>query len=338
MTYNHLFSILLVLAGACFMLVSIAHARKIAPSLPGIYQKRWRTLTALMVSFVGGYLIFIAILITDLPLPVELVTSIVFLGGAIFVFLTIHLSRQTVARLLEKDRLLQKANQHLEKRVQERTSSLEKVSLEKMKTAEQLDLLNTELSHILDTTTTGIRVIDTEFNVLRVNQSFCRMIGKSEEELVGHQCYQSFSDPSCKAGCGLRHIQDGKDKHEFFTEKTLMDGRIIHFHITAVPFRNNSGTLLGVVEDFQDITELVQEQRAREQMQIKLLHTSKLESVGQLSAGIAHEINTPIQFISTNIDFIRDSFEDISRIIEEVKQLIDSPPSPQVDTKQRLPP
>lgn len=337
MTSHYLVSILFVLAGAGFLLVSIAHARKLSPSLPGIYQKRWRTLTGFMVFFFCSYLFLIAILISHLPIAFELVTGILCIGGAIFVFLTILLSRKTVANLLEKDQLLQGANQHLEKRVQERTRALEKESQEKKETAEQLDLLNTELSHILDTTTTGIRVIDTEFNVLRVNKSFCKMIGKSEKELVGHQCYENFSDPSCKAGCGLRHIQDGKEKHEFFTEKTLMDGRTIHFHITAVPFRNSHGTLLGVVEDFQNITELVQEQKAREQMQIKLLHTSKLESVGQLSAGIAHEINTPIQFIGTNIDFIRDSFKDISHIVNEVQQFLDLP-TDEEDPKQKMAP
>lgn len=329
MTSHHLVSIVLVLTGACFLLVSIAHAQKIAPNLPDIYQKRWRTLTAFMISFFCGYLFFIAILISQLSLPVELVTGIVFLGGAIFVFLITHLSNQTVNSLLEKDRLLQETNQHLEERVLERTRALEKESQAKIKTAKQLDLLNTELSHILDTTTTGIRVIDTEFNVLRVNSSFCRMMGKSEQELIGHKCYTNFSDPSCQAGCGLKHIQAGKDKHEFLTEKTLLDGKTIYVHITAVPFRDTHGTLLGVVEDFQNITELVQEQKAREQMQIKLLHTSKLESVGQLSAGIAHEINTPIQFIGTNIDFIRDSFKDISTLIDKVKQLLGLPESKQ---------
>ncbi|MBU1454938.1 MAG: PAS domain-containing protein [Proteobacteria bacterium] len=335
MTSQHLVSILLVLAGAAFMFVSIAHARKIAPSLPGIFQKRWRTLTVFMIFFFCGYLFFVAIQVSHLPIPVELVTGIVFLGGAVFVFLTILLSRQTVISLLEKDRLLQEANRHLEKRVQERTRALETESQAKKETAKKLDLLNTELSHILDTTTTGIRVIDTEFNVLRVNKSFCTMIGKSEEELIGHHCYKNFSDPSCKAGCGLQYIRDGKDKHEFLTEKVLMDGRTMHFHITAVPFRDSHGTLLGVVEDFQDITELVQEQKAREQMQVKLLHTSKLESVGQLSAGIAHEINTPIQFIGTNIDFIRDSFKDISHIVSQVKRLLDLP-DPEGISQQQL--
>ena len=53
-----------------------------------------------------------------------------------------------------------------------------------------------------------------------------------------------------------------------------------------------------------DITE-------RRQREVQQLHSQKLESVGQLAAGIAHEINTPIQFIGDNINFMREAFRDI---------------------------
>jgi two-component system NtrC family sensor kinase len=50
--------------------------------------------------------------------------------------------------------------------------------------------------------------------------------------------------------------------------------------------------------------------------QTRLLQAQKLEAVGQLAAGIAHEINTPAQFISSNIDFIENSFLDIKCLID----------------------
>ena len=53
-----------------------------------------------------------------------------------------------------------------------------------------------------------------------------------------------------------------------------------------------------------DITE-------RRQHEVQQLHSQKLESVGQLAAGIAHEINTPIQFIGDNINFMKEAFRDI---------------------------
>jgi signal transduction histidine kinase len=58
-------------------------------------------------------------------------------------------------------------------------------------------------------------------------------------------------------------------------------------------------------------------------MEQQLLRGQKLEAVGQLAAGIAHEINTPIQFVSDNIRFLKDSFADLSTLIEHLKSLED---------------
>ncbi len=56
----------------------------------------------------------------------------------------------------------------------------------------------------------------------------------------------------------------------------------------------------------------------------ELLTAQKLESVGRLAAGIAHEINTPVQFVSDNLQFIRASMTDVAAVIQAYRDLKDA--------------
>lgn len=60
--------------------------------------------------------------------------------------------------------------------------------------------------------------------------------------------------------------------------------------------------------------------KEREEAEAQLLHAQKLESVGQLAAGIAHEINTPTQFVSSNIDFLTEAFAHIKLVLEDFRK------------------
>ena len=64
-----------------------------------------------------------------------------------------------------------------------------------------------------------------------------------------------------------------------------------------------------------DITE-------RRILKVQLAQAQKLEAIGQLASGIAHEINTPIQYIGDNIRFLKDGFDDLITLLEKYNQLL----------------
>jgi PAS domain S-box-containing protein len=75
-----------------------------------------------------------------------------------------------------------------------------------------------------------------------------------------------------------------------------------------------------------DITEYKRAQHDRQQMEHELQLSQKLEAVGQLAAGIAHEINTPIQFVGDTFAFLRSAFADLlalSAVQVELRQAIE---------------
>jgi signal transduction histidine kinase len=63
--------------------------------------------------------------------------------------------------------------------------------------------------------------------------------------------------------------------------------------------------------------------------QTELLHSQKLQAIGQLASGIAHEINTPTQYVGNNISFLAESFTDLMTAIQSCEDLVSVPPEGQ---------
>ncbi len=70
-------------------------------------------------------------------------------------------------------------------------------------------------------------------------------------------------------------------------------------------------------------TAMLRDLTRRKQLETQLAHAQKMESVGQLAAGIAHEINTPIQYVGDNTRFLKTAFEGIQRILSALDPLLE---------------
>jgi two-component system, NtrC family, sensor kinase len=144
-----------------------------------------------------------------------------------------------------------------------------------------------------------------EFVCSEANPAALRMLGKERQVMLGHSVQELMTG------------QKDYDLHDLF-KRVLDKGQpaiIEHVHI----LRNEDRVVLtihvwaigtGVACHMHDVTQ-------RLDLEAQLRQAQKLEAVGSLAAGIAHEINTPIQFVGDNIRFLADSFSGLMNVLEQ---------------------
>jgi len=113
----------------------------------------------------------------------------------------------------------------------------------------------------------------------------------------------------------LRRLNHGESIRNVESIRVKKDGQRIPVMISYSPVRDGSGRIVSICSIATDITD-------RKFLERQLVQAQKLESIGQLAAGIAHEINTPIQYVGDNIQFLRDSFARLEPLFEGYDQLL----------------
>jgi PAS domain S-box-containing protein len=162
---------------------------------------------------------------------------------------------------------------------------------EQKKKIESIKLAYAELMQIFNTTVEGVRVIDKEYNVLLVNETFSKLSGVSAEKMTGKKCHEVFNSHLCHSSqCPLTKILEGEVRVECDTEVERKEGICIPFAITATPFRGSDGNPIGIVEYVRDITE-------RKRMEERLIQSEKLKSLEGLAGGVAHNFNNMLAAI-----------------------------------------
>ncbi|MFQ5741305.1 MAG: PAS domain S-box protein [Acidobacteriota bacterium] len=148
----------------------------------------------------------------------------------------------------------------------------------------------------------------------------CRsLLGQDPQELVGSSVYQL---------CQPDDLEAVRQFHKQLQERGLApainyrvrrrDGRVVWFETTGQAISDNqAGGVKEIICNSRDIT-------SRKAMEIRALQSQKLESIGQLAAGIAHEINTPTQYVGDNIRFLRDSFGDLRQVLVKYEELLEA--------------
>ena len=105
--YFHNISILLVMIGLCFMIVSVKVSLKINETVSQATNRKWSVITGLMILFLLGYSAFLYLQFQSMDQYLELITGIVFLGGALFVLIVMGVIKKTLLLMNTASRALE---------------------------------------------------------------------------------------------------------------------------------------------------------------------------------------------------------------------------------------
>lgn len=162
---------------------------------------------------------------------------------------------------------------------------------------------------ILEGIRAGIIIIDPQtYAIVDVNEAAEKILGESKDAIVGRPCL-SFKwvrerDGAVEASCPLF---DGNITNEEYRVERI-DGTTVSVIKTIISvMRSNQLLIFEILFDMTD----------RKAMERQLALAHRLESIGGLAAGIAHEINTPIQYIGDNLSFLETAYVELAAALKQ---------------------
>jgi PAS domain S-box-containing protein len=156
-----------------------------------------------------------------------------------------------------------------------------------------------------------VRSLDGEF--LYLSPSFEQIWGRSRDGMT-LALWESFVHPEDRGlGRAARDKWAAADEYDLEYRIVRPDGQLRRIRNRAYPIFDN-GTLARYGGIARDVTEEI-----RLQQELRL--AQKLEAIGQLAAGVAHEINTPAQFVSDNVTFLSESFGNLLPLLRVIADL-----------------
>ena len=190
--------------------------------------------------------------------------------------------------------------------------------------SKEMQDLNTKLEaerdkfeSVFQSAPSGMSILHPEGHILDINTAAEGILNIHRKELIGqHLCDFVEDEEEIRAKKIFESLVTGKiasSQTQLKLRRKNSDSILAEMNCTAV--MDDASKTKFIVAVIDDVTE-------KSHMELELRHSQKLESVGRLAAGIAHEINTPIQFVGDNVSFLSSAFQGLLALCKAYQDLL----------------